>query len=215
MGKKSQAGFTILCIGDSHTAGFPGYDPLMGGNPESSYQCWLQEGLLREQPDHAFSLINEGICGDTSRGIVARLFRTLTSLHCDAVILAGGTNDLGMIDEGRIMENLTQGYDACRDRGIPLIAPTIPPINFEGYSTRIKKINRAIERYAASWNGVFLADWFGALKDKNGFLAGGFDAGDGVHLSIEGYKKIGALMVPLVHQALSPQLQGRPAVPTQ
>lgn len=194
--------FTILCIGDSHTAGFPGYDPLMGGTPESSYQFWLREGLFREQPDHEFTLINEGMCGDTSRGIVARLFRALTGLQCDAVILAGGTNDLGMISDGQIMKNLTEGYDACRDRGTPLIAPTIPPVNFEGYSSRIKEINRAIERYASTMSGVFRADWFGALKDEDGLLAAGYDSGDGVHLSIEGYKQIGDLMVPLALQAL-------------
>lgn len=203
MGKKSQAGFTILCIGDSHTAGFPGYDPLMGGNPESSYQFWLREGLLREQPDLEINLINEGMCGDTSRGIAVRLLHALTNPRCDTVILAGGTNDLGIVSEGQIMENLTEGYDACRNRGTLLIAPTIPPINFEGYSTRIKEINRAIERYAATMSGVFLADWFGALKDEDSFLAAGYDSGDGVHLSIEGYKTIGTLMVPLVHQALS------------
>lgn len=194
---------TILCMGDSHTAGFPGYDPLMGGTPESSYQFWLREGLLREQPGQEFNLINEGICGDTSRGIVNRLLRTLTSLRCDLVILAGGTNDLGMSSEGQIMENLTEGYAACRDRGILLIASTLPPINFAGYRTIIQKINQTIAQHATTVSGVFLADWFGALQDEDGFLAAGYDAGDGVHLSIAGYEKIGTLMVPLVRQALS------------
>lgn len=200
----SMKNYTILCIGDSHTAGFPGYDPLMGGTPESSYQFWLGEGLLREQPGHELHLINEGLCGDTSRGIVTRFLRTLTSLHCDLVILAGGTNDLGMTSEGQIIKNLTEGYDACRKRGIPLIAPTIPPTNFEGYRTGIQKINQAIEQHTATGTGVLLADWFGALKDDNGFLAAGYDSGDGVHLSIEGYRQIGTLMVPLVRQIFFP-----------
>jgi lysophospholipase L1-like esterase len=193
---------TILCIGDSHTAGFPDYDPLMGGDPESSYQFWLREGLLAELPDHEFRLINEGVCGDTSRGIAARLFRALASQRCDLTILAGGTNDLGMISEEQIMKHLTEGYDACRSRGIPVIAPTIPPISLQGYGVPIKKINLAIERYTSAASGIFLADWFGALKDEDAFLADRFDAGDGVHLSVEGYKRIGTLMVPLVRQAI-------------
>jgi lysophospholipase L1-like esterase len=203
MGKKSQAGFTILCIGDSHTAGFPDYDPLMGGTPESSYQFWLGEELLRELPDHEFRLINEGMCGDTSRGIVTRLLQSLKGLRCDAVILAGGTNDLGMISNAHIIKNLKAGYNACRDRRIPLITTTIPPINLEGYGDYLTTINLAIEQYAATASGVFLADWFGALKDEDGFLAAGYNAGDGVHLSIEGYKRVGSLMVPLVRRALS------------
>jgi len=199
---------TVLCIGDSHTAGFPGYDPLMGGAPESSYQFWLREGLLRELPDHEFRLINEGMCGDTSRGIVTRLFRALTGLRCDAVIIAGGTNDLGMISDAQIIKNLKEGYDACRDRRIPLITPTIPPINLEGYSAHLAKTNLAIEKYASTASGVLLADWFGALKDEDGFLAAGYDSGDGVHLSIEGYKAVGTLMVPLVRQALFSAQEG-------
>jgi lysophospholipase L1-like esterase len=175
----------------------------MGGTPESSYQFWLREGLLRELPDHQFRLINEGMCGDTSRGIVARLLRALAGLRPDAVILAGGTNDLGMISDAHIIKNLQAGYDACRDRGIPLIAATIPPINLEGYGVQLTTINRAIEHYASTASGVLLADWFGALKDEDGFLADGYDAGDGVHLSIEGYKAVGTLMVPPVQKAIA------------
>jgi lysophospholipase L1-like esterase len=203
MGKKSQAGFTILCIGDSHTAGFPDYDPQMGGDPASSYQFWLREGLLGQLPEHEFRLINEGMCGDTSRGIVTRLLRSLKDARCDAVILAGGTNDLGMTSDAQIIRNLTEGYDACRDHGIPLIATTIPPINLEGYAAHLATINLAIEKYVSTVSGVFLADWFGALKDDEGFLAAGYDAGDGVHLSIEGYRAVGTLMAPLVRRAIS------------
>ena len=47
----------ILCIGDSHTAGFPGFDPMMGGNPESSYQFWLKKGLLKIRPDIDFNIL--------------------------------------------------------------------------------------------------------------------------------------------------------------
>jgi lysophospholipase L1-like esterase len=203
MDKKSPAGLTILCMGDSHTAGFPGYDPQMGGDPASSYQLWLREGLLGQLPEHQFRLINEGMCGDTSRGIVTRLLRSLKDGRCDAVILAGGTNDLGMISDAHIIRNLTEGYDACRDRGIPLVAATIPPINLEGYGGHLATINRAIEKYVSTTSGVLLADWFGALKDDEGFLSAGYDAGDGVHLSIEGYRAVGTLMVPLVRRALS------------
>ena len=201
---KSVKSFTVLCMGDSHTAGYPGYDPLMGGNPESSYQFWLREGLLRKHPKQEFRLVNQGLCGDTSRGIVARLFHTLETVRCDLAILAGGTNDLGMMREEQVIKNLKEGYDACRDRKIPLIAPSIPPICLEGYNAGVKKINRAIEDYASTFRTVFFADWFGALKDEDGHLADRFDAGDGVHLSITGYERIGTLLVPLVCQALFP-----------
>ena len=194
---------TILCIGDSHTAGFPDFDPLMGGNPESSYQFWLHKGLEKKRPEKYFRLINQGMCGDTSQGIVRRLLSTFTTTQCNLVILAGGTNDLGMIGEKQIFTNLQEGYNAVRERQLPLLVPSIPPISLDAYVGRVTRLNRAIEAYALSGENVFFADWFGALKDEAGFLDDRYNAGDGVHLSIEGYERIGSLMVPLVSNVLA------------
>ena len=84
-----------LCIGDSHTAGFPEHDPMFGGNVKSSYQFWLTEKLKEMDFEKKFSFINRGICGDTSGGIVSRLIRLLDTMEVDLIILQGGTNDLG------------------------------------------------------------------------------------------------------------------------
>ena len=195
--------FTIFCMGNSHTAGFPDYDPWMGGDPASSYQFWLKEGLVKQWPATDFNLINEGVCGDTSRGIVTRLFRTLPTLSCNLVILAGGTNDLGMLGKEAIITNLEKGYDACRERNIPLIVPTVPPISLNEYAGPVKALNNAIRTYADRYPDVFIADWYRALQDDAGFLATDYDAGDGVHLSRKGYDRIGSLMVPIVGKVLS------------
>jgi lysophospholipase L1-like esterase len=195
--------FTILCIGDSHTAGFPDFDPLMGGNPESSYQFWLHAGLKIKQPEIDFRLINQGLCGDTSQGIVRRLLSTLSTTRCDLVILAGGTNDLDMLGEEQIFTTLQGGYKAVREHQLPLVVPSIPPISLDAYVGPVTSLNRTIKAYALSGENVFFADWFGALKDEGGCLDDRYNAGDGVHLSIEGYKRIGSLMVPLVSTVLS------------
>jgi len=193
----------ILCIGDSHTAGFPDYDPLMGGDPESSYQFWLKKGLIKSKPEKEYHIINEGTCGDTSRGIVLRLLHALEITHYDLVILAGGTNDLGMAGEKQVVKNLKEGYEACRERKIPLVAPSIPPISLNEYMPKILKANHAIKAYTAKFQNVFFADWFGALKDEQGFLDDNYNSGDGVHLSVEGYQCIGSLLVPIISDALS------------
>jgi lysophospholipase L1-like esterase len=193
----------ILCIGNSHTAGFPDFDPMRGGNPESSYQHWLKKGLLQIHPGKDFSIMNEGICGDTSRGIVLRLIDTLQTMRPDLIILAGGTNDLGMTGGKEILKNLEEGYEACRKRKIPLIATSIPPISLYEYVARVKTVNSSIEAYASKFQNVFFADWFGALKDRQGFLEDRCNSGDGVHLSVEGYKRVGSLLVPIVSKALS------------
>jgi lysophospholipase L1-like esterase len=195
--------FKILCIGDSHTAGFPAFDPMMLGNPESSYQFWLKKGLLKTRPDINCNFINEGVCGDTSRGIVFRLTQALETTNYDLVILAGGTNDLGMTSEKQILKNLEEGYETCRKREIALIAPSIPPISLQDYVPKVITVNSGLEAYTAKFQNVFFADWFGALKDEQAFLENRYNSGDGVHLSVEGYKQIGLLLVPIVDNALS------------
>ena len=195
--------FTLLCIGNSHTAGFPYYDPMMGGNPESSYQFWLKKGLIKTCPHTAYVIVNKGVCGDTSRGIVLRFIHALETMRCNLVILAGGTNDLGMVGEKQILKNLEEGYEVCRKQAIPLIAPSTPPISYNEYVSRVITVNSGIEAYALKSQNVFFADWFGALKDEQGFLEERYNSGDGVHLSVEGYKRIGSLLVPIVGEVLS------------
>jgi lysophospholipase L1-like esterase len=190
--------YIVLCIGDSHTAGFPYYDPMMGGNPESSYQFWLKQELLRIHPDADYQLINEGMCGDTARGIVIRLQHALKTSAFNLVILSGGTNDLGMIEEAQIFNNLQAGYESCREKGLPVIAPGIPPIRIDGYETRVEALNNKIKNYAEHHPDVLFADWFAALQDEHGYLRNIYDSGDGVHLSVAGYKCIGLLLAPLV-----------------
>lgn len=195
--------FTILCVGNSHTAGFPDHDPWMGGDPTSSYQFWLKQGLVKKWPETEFTLINEGVCGDTSRGIITRLFRALQRVSCNLVILAGGTNDLGMVGEKAIIANLEKGYDLCREKKIPLIITTIPPISLHQYSTPVTLLNDTIRSYAEQYTEVYIADWHRVLQDEAGFLAESCDAGDGVHLSREGYERIGSLMVPIVGKVVA------------
>ncbi|MCK5421503.1 MAG: hypothetical protein KAJ08_05030, partial [Deltaproteobacteria bacterium] len=84
-----------------------------------------------------------------------------------------------------------------------LIAPSIPPISLKEYIPKIIKANNAIEAYTAKFQNVFFADWFGVLKDKQGFLGDNYNSGDGIHLSVEGYKRIGSLLVPIISEVFS------------
>jgi lysophospholipase L1-like esterase len=194
---------TVLCIGDSHTAGFPDYDPFMGGDPESSYQFWLTKALMNANPALTYNLINEGMCGDTSRGIVQRLLQSLRKQSYDLVILAGGTNDLGLNNSDQVFSHLKQGYEACMNQSIPVIAPAIPPISFTEIVPPVIALNNAIQSYASQNHHILFADWFSALRDADGFLADPYNSGDGIHLSVAGYKRIGELLAPLVKRTIT------------
>jgi lysophospholipase L1-like esterase len=194
---------TILCIGDSHTAGYPDYDPFMGGDPESSYQFWLLKSLQNTTPAVKYELFNEGMCGDTSRGIVQRLLQTLTVNTYDLVILAGGTNDLSLSNGDQVFNNLKQGYEACIQNNIPVIAPAIPPLCFPDIIPQIMKVNKFIQTYASQNQCILFSNWYSALQDERGFLADSYNAGDGVHLSVAGYKRIGDVLAPLVQDLIT------------
>ena len=193
----------VLCIGDSHTAGFPEHDPFFGGNVKSSYQFWLTENLKEMDHEKNLSFINMGACGDTTSGIVSRLIRCLDTMDLDLIILQGGTNDLGMFSPDETFSNLKQGYIACLKRDLPVIAVTVPPLNFKECESKVMLINRAIIEYAENNSHAFIADWFMTLRTDDNMLKAEYDEGDGGHLSVQGYRQAGITLVQPVIDAVS------------
>ena len=192
----------ILCIGDSLSAGFPDFDALYGGNPESSYQFWMEKALREKAAEEKYEFINRGVCGDTSYGITARFLRCLETQDVDLAIMQGGTNDIGMVPEAKIFATLAKGYGACIKAGIPLIAAGVPPMNFPETLSAIKAVNKNIGQYCAAVEGMFFANWFEVLGNSREQLDIECDAGDGVHFSVAGYKKAGRLLASIVLEAL-------------
>ncbi len=197
----------ILCIGDSHTAGYPGHDPLFGGKEESTYQFWLQKELKKQLTEMDFELVNYGFCGDGSRGIVGRLLNSLKSSEPDAVILQGGTNDLNMLSDEDIFKNLKQGYEVSVMQGIMVVSVSIPPVSLEGYKRGVLSLNRRIEEYSRENSMVYFSDWFSALKDNQNGILSIYDSGDGVHLSVEGYRKAGMELARVVAEIVNRQFR--------
>ena len=83
----------ILCIGDSLTAGYPEYDPMWGGDPNSQYCYWLEKEL-QKRVQLKFNIKNEGVCGDTTGQIARRLEFEIKKKPPDIVLAFGGGNDI-------------------------------------------------------------------------------------------------------------------------
>lgn len=189
----------ILCIGDSHTAGFPLYDPFYGGNQESSYEYWLKKLLQKKHPEMEFNIENFGICGQISFDILQRLkkFNDLTQFNI--VLFWGGANDIGMgFDVKSIAKNLEQASLHCIRTGSACFILTIPPMNYEGLKESIQELNRkiltninikAIDIYNHLVKGTELNDEYGI--------------GDGVHLSITGYQQVAEAIFPHILEFIS------------
>jgi len=199
----------LLCIGDSHSAGYPDHDLLYGGNPESSYQFWLAKELGKMGVTVTCSCINKGICGDTTGGIVNRLGLFLQKDDIDVVILQGGSNDLGCCDGQKVVENLRYGCTLCCEKGVSLVLATVPPTRFLEYVTMIKRINQGIRSLGKHYSRVVVADLFAVLEDHQGMLDEACTIGDGVHLNIEGYRRMGKIIASAISDAHRQATSGR------
>ena len=120
---------SILCIGNSHTAGFPLYDPSYGGNPKSSYEYWLEMELKENFQKLNFDIENQGICGEMATDIFRRLTAIDNLERYNFILYWGGANDLGIgrpIE--RIWQSLLQASQFCSSYQTKFFFLTIPPL---------------------------------------------------------------------------------------
>ena len=88
------SGITVAALGDSTTAGTPGFrspiesPPNGAGNIESQYAYWLTEM-------HAdWRVLNRGVNGERSDQIRARFDRDVLAAKPAAVVIIAGVNDI-------------------------------------------------------------------------------------------------------------------------
>ncbi|OFI06990.1 esterase TesA precursor [Clostridium acetireducens DSM 10703] len=105
----------IICIGDSLTYGF-------GVN---SGECWVD--LLRNKLN--LEIINKGINGDTTFGILKRRFEDIYNYKPSYVILMGGSNDffLGYSIKD-VVNNISTLLNELKEKSITPILALQPPI---------------------------------------------------------------------------------------
>ena len=137
----------FLCLGDSLTAGDPGYNPSNDGishgygSYNSQYEFWLKQKVIEliEGKDGSISneivedliFINKGVCGEITMNFLGRINIDLLGVKPkpDYSIIIGGTNDLGWgISNNEIVRNIKQLHAISRKNGIKSIGGTIPPI---------------------------------------------------------------------------------------
>jgi acyl-CoA thioesterase-1 len=106
---------TIVCLGDSITFGY--------GVPAKS--GWVS--LAQMESGH--EMINAGISGDTTGGMLSRFDRDVLSQKPDAVMLLGGINDLiAGCGAGPIRSNVTAMAQQAVARSMRVLIGTLPPV---------------------------------------------------------------------------------------
>lgn len=149
---------TIVCFGDSITAGFE----VKRGFPS----FWL-ESLRQKFPDSRVELINSGISGDTSQDGLARLDWAVLSYEPDLVTINFGINDCAMnIDREEFEMNLVEMVRRIRagpDSEILLLSSQ--PLETSPYDRLVLDYYQAVERVAKNMDVGFV-DVYGAWMKR-------------------------------------------------
>lgn len=182
---------TILCFGDSITAGY-GLDDVTDAFP----------GVIQQKIDSLnlnYTVVNSGVSGETTAGGKARIDWVLNQ-NIDIFILELGANDgLRGVDVVETSENLQTIIDAVKDKKpktkIVLAGMQLPPNMGQEYTNDFKQVFITI----AEKNNIELIPFI--LEDVGGIAK--LNQKDGIHPTVEGHK----LVANTVWKTLEPLLE--------
>ena len=181
---------TIICLGDSLTYGYG----------VRRAQCWTE--LAAEMS--GWNVVNRGICGDTTGGMLVRLREILREgigkREERCFLLMGGCNDIFFSGSSTgARENMAaMAHQLFAEGEMPLIAvgPGIAKGNFPSmwsdlvdFPTAgevIREYYEWLERVCLSY-GVRMIDFRGDFRDRNGNIRTELYL-DGLHLNPEGHR---------------------------
>jgi len=188
----------VVGLGDSITAGNPGYDPdparqpFEGDDPESQYLYWAARA------DARIEFRNHGIGGERTDQIRAR-FATAAA-GADVLVVQGGIND---VVQGRSIEaaaaDLRELVRLGKAQGLGVVVADVLPWNrgWPAAEPRIRALNELI-RSAAAAEDVKTLPFHDTLEDpgRPGRMLEEWTA-DGNHPSVVGHRRLGELAFEL------------------
>ena len=195
---------TIVALGDSTTAGTPGFrspleaPPDGSGNPQSQFAYWI----MKQHPE--WKVLNRGVPGERSDQILKRFERDVLPHRPDVLIVLAGVNDLYQeYPVNQVKKNLTAIYKRAQEKNIRVIACTILPYNSasEQVYRDLLKINKWIRTYSRQ-HKLWFCDTFEVVEDpkRPGTLEG---SPDGLHPGVEGYRKMGDVITKILEREFS------------
>ena len=199
------SGITIVALGDSTTAGTPGFKsplespPNGAGNIESQYAHWLT------QTHGDWQVLNRGVNGERSDQIRARFDRDVLGAKPAAVVIIAGVND---IYQGRaadaVQRELEAMYLVAHAARIQVVAGTIIPFDTAtaDQNARMHAVNAWIRDYSRRHDGMTFCDARAAVAAP-GQADRLVSSPDGLHPSPDGYMRMAAALEPAIRAALA------------
>ena len=194
----------IVALGDSTTAGTPGYaspleaPPLGRGDPTSQYTYWL----MQSHPD--WEVLNCGVNGERSDQIRDRFDRDVIAARPAVVVVIAGVNDVYQGREvAEVTKHLRWMYDRAQGAGIRVVAGTILPYDTATpeQNERMRQINAWIRQQADADPALGFADTRGAVgaPGKPDLLS---DSPDHLHPSPSGYRTMARALRTVIEHIL-------------
>jgi len=191
----------IVCIGDSTTAGTPGFlspieaPPDGAGDEKSQYAYWM----AKSHPE--WEVLNRGVNGERTDQILARFQRDVADEKPEWVIVLGGVNDIFQGFPVEFAEhNLAEIYDRSTRVETNPIACTILPYNLmsPGQARARRELNEWIEAEAKEKSIPFV-DTAAAVSREGepGRLEG---TPDGLHPDVDGYRRMAQAISAILAQ---------------
>lgn len=174
----------LVCIGDSLTYGYG----------VSSNTCWVE--LLKLHFN--IEIINKGINGDTTSGILSRSCRDVIEQKPDYVIIMAGTNDILMNYPLKLVkDNMRLLIKETKENNILPVIALQPPIiaelaktywdgeiNYKKASSNLLDYINWLKAYAEN-NNINFVNFYHCFINKNNINS---FYSDGIHPNTDGHK---------------------------
>ena len=189
----------IVALGDSTTAGTPGYlspleaPPAGRGDVTSQYAWWLKKA----HPE--WDVLNRGVNGERTDQIAGRFDRDVIDAAPLIVIIIAGVNDIYQgFPASHAIDQLRQMYSRALGAGLSVVAGSILPFNTAtpDQNARMREVNTWIHEAARESRLVFVDTRRAASDRDNEDLL--FDSPDGLHPSAAGYRRVAEALLPVL-----------------
>jgi lysophospholipase L1-like esterase len=161
------------------------------------------------------NVINSGIGGDTSGGLLSRFYPGVVQYHPDVVLIMGGTNDLWWdLDIKMILANIfAMTCQAEHHDIVPLVGLPVPIIvekaceqefaapesGYDRCAEKLAALAKTLAR-AAQQNDIACLDFYHPFCDKSGKAIGKYFLDDGLHPNEAGHRLMAEITVKMLRE---------------
>lgn len=180
---------------DNHRHFAPQADLVVFGDSITEWAPWAD--IFRD-----VSMVNRGLAGDTTAGMLRRIDTTL-NVNPKLICFMAGINDLAQgysVDQA--FTNYVEIVDTWLKQGIKVVVQSTLVVgeSLQGLNTQVEELNSLLKSYCHE-NRVQFLDVNEVLA-PNGVLLDDFSCDD-LHLNAKAYQQWSSLLIPIVHQSLS------------